>query len=79
MTAGNINLTELRELAERMDKEWPRPEFENTINVPTDDLLALIDTAEAAIELDRKNPDYTNLSGSVELDETLNRYTTEQT
>lgn len=92
MTQPKINLTELRERVKRAANE--REDWQPGIDYPegilgahTDELLALIDTAEAAIEFEReafnaakevyKKHRIHSLPDGARLRETLDRYTTQ--
>jgi hypothetical protein len=75
-----INLTQLRERAEALAADYPNPNEEPpplATSVPT--MLALIDTAEAAIESIAMSHSCdqceTELPHTYRLRETLNRYT----
>jgi hypothetical protein len=75
--SDQINLTQLREQAAyaRDDERWTNGMAE----LPYQHLLALIDSAEAAIELEARTPFVTTREQKAALDclrETLNRYNT---
>jgi hypothetical protein len=73
MTAAKINLKQLR-----ADTESVPPGFDALYEIHRDDLLALIDTAEAAIAWAKRHDDPTihGFDHYHRLRETLNHYTT---